>query len=394
MGGTVVDPGPPAPYAPYPGNYGPPGGGYPSPGAPPRRPPSRALLATLAGVAAALAVGAIVFFSVFYYAPVALHHVPPGTTLVVRIDLVDVATFGPVRRHLVPLLDEAPQGAPPATGRAPRSERVSAAVGVSLTRDLREVVVCFLGSDERVAIIVGGNIPKGKLVPGILKVQAEEGGSDFADAGGYLAAKRGGLFLGQAPDGSAVLATDAATLQAALQESDDYKRLGVPEGHAVAFAATSQLWRDVASSSFASVLESVQKLKALDGLNGYLDVGAAPKMTTQLGVTAGTSPEDAKGALLRVMTDLRRASELRRKLTGASQDLAGEEQALAQAGVDTKGNVVRFVAPWPYDGLDRGAANLAQKIRSVRAGLNKLPQPAGNGIQLPGGIQIPLPGLP
>ena len=394
MGGTVVDPGPPAPapYPPHPQYGGWPG--YPPPAAPPRRGPSRVLLGVVAGVAALLVLGLVVFFTVFYYAPVAVQHVPPGTTLAVRVDLVQAVTFAPVRRHLVPLLDEPAQGGPPAATAKPRSERVSDAVGVNLSRDLREIVVCFLGSDERVAIIVGGNIPKGRLVPGILKVQAEEAGTDLVDAGGYLAAKRGGIFIGQAADGSAVIATDAATLQAALIAGEEYKRLAIPDGHAVAFAATGALWRDVASSSFASVLESLQKLRTLDGLNGYLELSNTPRMTTQIAVTGGASAEDAKASLYRVITDLRRASELRRKITGSSQDLAGEEQALAQSGIDTKGAVVRVVTPWPYDGLDRGAANLAQKIRAVRSGLGKLPQPSGNGIQLPGGIQIPFPGLP
>jgi hypothetical protein len=380
-------------YAPQHGYAQPPPGYYPPQGPPPRRGPNKVLLGILGGVLALVLVGLGVFFGVFYYSPVALRHVPPGTTLAVRVDLVDVATFAPVRRHLIPLVDEQTPGSTPKTGKS-RSDRISDAVGVNLSRDLREVVVCFLGSDEKIVLIVGGNIPKGKLVPGLMKVQAEEGGSDFADAGGYLAAKRGGIFVGQASDGTAIVASDAASLQSALMETGEAARLGIPEGHAVAFGATGQLWKDVASSSFASVLESLQKLNKLDGLNGYLELSNAPRLTTHVAVTPGTNPEDAKASLYRVITDLRRASELRRKIAGSSQDFAGEEQALAQSGIDTKGNVVRVVTPWPYDGLDRGAGNLAAKVRKLRDGLSKLPEPAGGGLKLPGGIQLPIPGLP
>lgn len=367
--------------------------GYPAAGPQAPRPasPRRALLIALASGGVLLVAVVAVYFAVFHYTPVALQHVPPGTTMAVRIDLVDVATYAPVRRHLLPLVDEPVEGTTPVAGA--RSDRLADAVGFSPSRDLREVVVCFLGSEDSFVVLVGGNIPKGKLVPGILKVAAAEGSSSFVDGGGIVKAKYGGVFIGQAEDGTAVVATDEASLRAALAVTAEAAALGISSERSVAWAARAQLWADIEKSSYATMLDSLKGLRALDAVNGYVLLGNAPRVESQVRVAPGHSPEDAKATLYRVFTDLRRVSELRRKLTGSAQDLAGEEQALAQSGIETKGpDVLRVSTPWPYDGLDRGAQNLAQKIRRARAGLSKPPEPPSN-IRLPGGITLPIPGL-
>ncbi|MCS6900585.1 MAG: hypothetical protein RMJ98_13260, partial [Myxococcales bacterium] len=122
-----------------------------------------------------------------------------------------------------------------------------------------------------------------------------------------------------------------------------------------------------------------------------------PRIESRIQVASGTNPEDGKAALYRIFTDLRRLSELRRQLDGSVVDFAGEEQALAQTGVETReGGKLRATTPWPYEGLDRGAKELAQKLRRVRAGLGAPPaQPPGN-LTLPGGVPLllPLPGVP
>lgn len=382
-------PGHPPPYHQHPYQHGQPPGGH----APPAKPGGSKKVLLIAGgsVLALLGVALAIYFAVFHYTPVALEHVPPGATMVVRIDLVDVATYAPVRRHLLPLVDEPVEGATPVQGG--RGDRLAEAVGFSPSRDLREVVICFLGNEEKFVLLIGGNIPKGKLVPGILKVAASENSSAFVDGGGIVKAKYGGLFIGQADDGTAVVATDEAALRASLPVTGEKATLGVATDRSVAFAARAQLWSDVEKSSYATMLDSLKGLRSLDAVNGYVLLGNSPRIESQVRVAPGHSPEDAKATLYRVFTDLRRVSELRRRLTGSGQDLAGEEQALAQSGIETKGpDVLRVSTPWPYDGLDRGAANLAQKIRAARAGLSKPPEPPSN-IRLPGGITLPIPGL-
>jgi len=375
--------------------------GYPSyqqqhPGGFPPAPPSgggkRVALIVAGSLGGVLLVVLAVYFGFFYYKPVAAHHIPPGTTVVVRVDLVDVATFGPVRKHLLPLADEVTPGAAVAGGKT-RTERVGDAVGFSPGRDLREAVVCFLGADDRVVLLIGGNIPKGKLVPGLKRVADEEKSTSWTLSGDIL--KAPGIVVGQADDGTAVVASDEGALRAALPEGQEHTRLGLATDRAASMAVAGDVWKRLGSSAYGSMLESLQNLRSLEASSGSMTLGNAPKLETRVRVAAGSNPEDAKAALYRVFTDLRRVSELRRKISGASVDLAGEEQALAQSVIETKGDVLRVVTPWPYDGLDRGARELAQKVRQFRANLDRPAQPAGN-IVLPGGVPLPIqiPGFP
>ena len=365
--------------------------GYPGGGGP-RGPTGggakRVVLIVSGALGGMLLVALIVYFTVFHYKPVAALHIPPGTTAAIRVDLVEVATFGPIRRHLIPLANELSPGAVP-TGAKTRTERVGEAVGFNPDRDLREVIVCFLGSPDRVVVLVGGNIPKGKLVPGLKEVAAQEKSTAWVLAGDLL--KASGVVVGQAEDGTAIVASDEQGLRAALPETQEQARLGLAGDRAVSYAVAGDLWQQLAGSPYGSMLESLRNLRTLGASTGWMTLGNAPRLESRVQVVAGASPEDAKATLYRIFTDLRRLSELRRKLDGSAIDFAGEEQALAQSGIETKeGNVLRVSTPWPYDGLDRGARELAQKIRRVRAGLGGgSTQPPG--MMLPGGIPMPLP---
>jgi hypothetical protein len=337
-----------------------------------------------------LVTAVLVYFTVFHYTPVAARHIPPGTTVAIRVDLVEVATFGPVRRHLIPLADEVTPGSVVPSGKKTRTERVGEAVGFSPNRDLREVIVCFVGAPERVVLLVGGNIPRGKLVPGLKAVADQEKSTAWLLAGDLL--KASGVVVGQAEDGTAVVASDEALLRAALPEGQEDARLGLGSDRSVNFAIAGDVWQQLSGSSYGSVLESLRNLRSLGAVSGWVTLGATPRIESRVRVAPGANPEDGKAALYRIFTDLRRLSELRRKLDGSSVDFAGEEQALAQTGVETReGGVLRATTPWPYDGLDRGARELAQKLRRVRAGLGGAAgQPPGN-LTVPGGIPLPLP---
>lgn len=376
-------------YAQGHGGYPPQQGGY---GPPPKK-DRRVLLGVVGGIVAALVlVPLVVYFGFFHYTKVATQHVPPGTTLAVKLDLVEVASYGPFKRNIIPLADEPAAGAAAAGASNKRSAKLGDEAGFSPSRDIRELVVCFVGDPDHYALIVGGRFPAGKLVPALAKVAASENNTEWAQSGDIMKSKNGSYVVGQASDGTAIFASDETTLRAALPVSSTHTTLGLPEEGAVTFAGSNDTWKRVSSSSYATMLGSLQDLRGLGAFNGTMTLGNNPKMVTQVSVSG--NPEDAKATLYRVFTDLRRISELRRRLTNASTDYAGEEAALGGSAIETKGtNVLKVTTPLSYEGVDRGAQNLASHVRTVRQTLGRPVQPPG--MILPGGIPltIPIPGL-
>ncbi len=141
-----------------------------------------------------------------------------------------LALFGPVRRHFLPLLDDAPQT-------ASRKAPSRAAAGLDLPSDLREIVVASTSPMSWVAL-VGGRVPKGRFVSGMEKVARDEGWTPLRHEG-RAPPRPGRAVLGQADDGTLVLGTDARDRRAALPPSDEWRRLDLPEQGAVTFALTS-----------------------------------------------------------------------------------------------------------------------------------------------------------
>src|SRR5689334_21446641 len=85
----------------------------PAPVPPPRR--RGPLLAVIIGglVAVALACAALLFYLlVWRYEPTARRHIPGNANVAIRVEATDVLLFGPVRKHLWPLLEEPPSSTP------------------------------------------------------------------------------------------------------------------------------------------------------------------------------------------------------------------------------------------------------------------------------------------
>ncbi|MDW8251079.1 MAG: hypothetical protein RMJ98_17435, partial [Myxococcales bacterium] len=232
------------------------------------------ILLVTGGLGGLLAIALLVYFTVFHYTPVAARHIPPGTTVAIRVDLLEVATFGPVRRHLIPLANEVTPGSA-SPGKKTRTERVGEAVGFNPHRDLREVIVCFAGAPDRVVLLVGGNIPKGKLVLGLKEVADQEKSTAWVLAGDVL--KASGVVVGQAEDGTAIIASDEALLRAALPEGKEQAKLGLGSDRAVNFAIAGEVWQQLAGSSYGSMLESLRNLGLLGGVSGWMTLGTAPR---------------------------------------------------------------------------------------------------------------------
>lgn len=343
----------------------------------------------VAAAVAALGIAGFAFYwVVLHYDPVAHRHVPAGSSFAIRFDLEQIALFGPVRRNLLPLANEpsAPAAGANAPSTKPLGERIEDATGIHLSRDLRELIAVNVGPTDsgRWALLVGGKIPSG-FVRGLAKVAQEEGAVwDLSPSGDVLARRGGGMALGQASDGTLVLASDTTTLAAALPDQANDQAIGLPETGAVGFAVAASAFHEWGSGMASAVLASLRTLDKIDGCNGRFLIDGNPRLDAQCRVAAGVDPNEIRTSMLGVVTDLRRLSEL-----GGGTDLMGERQALADAQVvATADGRVRLTAPWPLEGLERGARSLAGKIRTLRDTLGAPPPPPAATL-FPG-----IPGLP
>ncbi|WP_437875491.1 hypothetical protein [Sorangium sp. So ce513] len=346
------------------------------PAAPPRpRPPS--IAAFLVGVIAffALLGGAAlgVYFFFWRYEPTALRHVPGDANIVVRVEAAELALFGPVRQHFLPLLDEAASDA----SRASRRARIEAATGLDFPSDLREIVIASTDASSWVAL-AGGRIPKGRLVAGLEKVARDEGWTGWRREGELLviadgaradvARARPRAVIGQADDGTIVLGTDVEIVNAALPASDEWQRLALPEQGAVTFALTGAAWSGAAGAVSAVLPRAAALFRRVAHASGTLRLGADPELSMRL------SPASGEGAAALASDAQALLGSL--KLTLAMiPDVAGAKAALEGAQAAAQGERVEIRTKWPHEGLDRACADLAQRARAALDATGAAPAP-------------------
>ncbi len=185
-------------------------------------------LSWLAALLAALAaLGAYVAYAeLLHYRRRAAEHLPADTLFAARVDVEQVLLFEPVRRHLLPLVEELPPPAQPALPEAPgRLARLRAA-GLNLGLDLREIVVATTAGGGWL-VALGGMFPEQGLLAVVEQVLHDEnvGGWRRVDAG--LERSPAGALRAQAEDGTLILASERATLAAALPASSRHRELGL-----------------------------------------------------------------------------------------------------------------------------------------------------------------------
>ena len=300
----------------------------------PRAPLTRArIIAIVASILAAVIVVASVaiYLFVIRYEPRAQKHVPGNANFVARVELADVALFAPVRKHLWPLLFD-----------GKKSDALAKKTGVTFATDVREMVIASLDATSWVAI-AGGKIKKGHVVDGLAAVADEEHWSGFHRDGDFLVGP--GVVIAQCDDGTLVAGTDKSIVSAALPTSDEYQRLGLPEGHALAFAMT----REAFSGG------PTQLAREIDRAYGSISLTDAPKLDATFEPAPGVDPAALAREIDGALANLRLATML-------SPDVAGEKGALTTAKVTPTKDAVSVSADWPYDGLDRGCDRLARLL--------------------------------
>ncbi|MBX3128623.1 MAG: hypothetical protein KF718_18015 [Polyangiaceae bacterium] len=172
-------------------------------------------------IAAALTAGAGLYFHKLHYRRVAADHVPKDAWLALRVDAEKVIAYEPVRRHLLPLVDEAA-----ATKLEPkRSKRLQGSTRVELAVDLREVLVAVGPGEGDWVLVVGGLFPKTGVLEGLSRVLAAEGRTVHLD-GDVLEVS--GVAFGQARDGALVAASSRERLSRALSAERGLELTGDP----------------------------------------------------------------------------------------------------------------------------------------------------------------------
>ncbi|WP_437502635.1 hypothetical protein [Sorangium sp. So ce1099] len=308
-----------------------------------------ALLALLAGAALG------VYFFFWRYEPTARRHIPGDANIVIRLETAELALFGPVRQHLLPLLDESASDA----SRASRKARLEAATGLDFPSDLREIVIASTDATSWVAL-AGGRIPKDRFVAGMEKVARDEGWDGWRREGDLLiVGTRPRAVIGQADDGTIVLGTDVEIVNAALPASDEWQRLDLPEQGPVTFALTSAAWSGAAGVVSAVLPRAGALFRRVDHASGALTLGAEPALAMRLAPVSGEAAAALAADTQALLGSLKLALAVLPDVAGARAALEGA-QALAQ------GDQVELQTRWPYEGLDRACADLAQRARAAR----------------------------
>lgn len=345
-----------------------------------------------------LGVGGVgAYWFLLRYEPTAHRHVPTGSTLAMRVDFQDIALFGPVRRHLWPLAFEQGERGVDPSAEASFASRVEAATGLNLERDIRELVLVNAGATDsgKWLVILGGKIPGGvvKALANDLGDDGEPGWASYDASQDILVVRPFGVAVGQAEDRTLIIASDRATLALALPDQDGARAIGLPDQGALSFAVSASAWSEWSSGLTATLIPPLRTLSKLHGCNGRFTLGDKPELEMQCRLASAVDPGDVRDSLLSLVSALRGMSAL---VGGADQ--LGERRALADLRIEAlEDGRVRLIAPWPLEGLERGAETLARKIRGLRMLTSEPPAPTRMRLpslpELPS-LPVPLPGLP
>ncbi len=327
-----------------------PSGAAPSAGshaAPKPRGRARTVVAVLFAVIGVLAIAGVTigYFLFFRYAPLADHHIPAASNLAIRADVRRMGTFGPVRKHLWPVIFDRPSQK--VSGKT-LADRLGDATGIHPALDAREIIIASVDARSWV-VLVGGSFEPGAFVPGLQKVLHDEGLPEWQKSGDLLIGP-GGVAVAQADDGTLVLGTEAEIVTAALPSSEEHKRMDLPKDGALAFAVSKEAWEEMSRNT--AMFDPGGALRRIRHVRGTFTLGDDPRVDLAIEPKGGENAE-ALGK------DVEQLLSLLRLGLVAVPDQVGEKSALSSAKVTVEEGRVRVRGPWPLEGLDRGCAKLA-----------------------------------
>jgi hypothetical protein len=277
--------------------------------------------------------------------------VPDNANVVVRAEAARLLLFKPVRQHLWPLLLEPKDGK---EGR--RVARIEEETGVSIPADLREVVVASVDGTAWVAL-VGGNIARERFVGGLFTVLKEEAVPGWRKESGWLIHDSGAT-IGQAEDGTLILATHRQLAEACVAANDEEADLPVPTDGAIGFRVSHPAYKRLV----ALVPERVpgDALKRVQEISGSVTLSEEPRVDLRLTPTAGVAAASLAAELESLL------AKLGLVLLLVPNPLYGAKDALSKARVGHVDGAVTMTAPWPYEPLDDAVRLLAKSLGGAK----------------------------
>jgi hypothetical protein len=300
--------------------------------------------------------GYITYRELLHYERRALRHVPLGAELVARVDLEQVRLFEPVRRHLLPLVDQPSPGLalPDAPGASSRLTRLREQGVLNLALDLREIVFARRAAGGWV-LALGGMFDRDGLVAGIERVLASEPSEHVRRDAGILILEPWGVALGQAEDGVLLLGSDREVLLEALPESPhpaSFGALGQGVASIAALGSWLQPWLKGTGAS-SELLASVTRV------NGQLELGEPHELTLRVELSAAAEATQLRGAL-----EARLGGDAAAGFV-PSADWGGERAVLARSRFEQRTSAeIEISSTWQRGELDHAARSLATWLRA------------------------------
>lgn len=371
MADTIIDPPPPPTIREEP--------------PPPPKPRSRRVLWIAVAAASILtlaALGALAYVLFVGHEPVARRHIPGNANLIARFDATDIIVFGPVRKHLWPILFEQAfsSSSPPANAKAApsRAERLKQVTGINFATDTREAILASVDATSWV-LLVGGDFPKGRFVKGLETIAREDAWVGWRREGPLFVGP-GGVALGQADDGTITVGTDTQVVTASLPATDEWTRMGLPEKGAVTFALTADAWSGM-QTSLGPAVPGSSAFGRIARSSGSFTLGSTPELSVRFEPASGADATSLAAEIERALGSLR-------ILLLLLPDMAGEKGAVAAASVRAAEGAVTLQTRWPYEGLDRACEAIARRIREAMG------EPVSSAPAAPAPTMPTIPGLP
>jgi hypothetical protein len=310
-------------------------------------------------IALGLAGAAFVYVTMIRYERVAALHLPPAATSAVRVDLEKVVLYEQFRKHLLPLIDDLRRDS--GDQRPPRLKRIQAKTKIELALDIREIAAAR-GAGGKWAIVVGGKFPKHGVIEGLAEVLREEGIEARLEANPRRLIVPSGVSIGQAEDGSIIVASSQDWLEGALPVQETHARLGLSREAAASFSTLAEPLAELGRHPAALAIPALREATRIRRVTAELAPGEPLQGTARVELEPGVEPA---AAVARVQSLL---SGLERLLRLAGSDLAGEAAILGSAEVSPAGSDAVWVQfEWQHEQLDRGTRSLADQIRDRMA---------------------------